>query len=752
MARPVSLPEWATTPATGDLIDPGSLRKASGFRLVGGVPEKPLYQTFNWWMNSTWNWVNYFSEVTDAEFEQIKKIDGAVFSPTQWTYLAGLANVVMTDAGQLRPALGSAAAPTYSFGTDVNTGLYSPGADQVGLATGGVGRLLVSATGEVTVPQLTANTVLVVGTGGLVTSSGITTTKLGYLTDVTGNIGAALALKANLASPTFTGTVVAPTVEPATTAGGTLTLGATANVINIGRAGTAPDASTINFYGSVMNLQVTNSAIVDKLVRLNSGGGASTGNDVGFEVEEGGTAAGYFKTAVSRTSWDLKAPGRAGVFSFVPNTGNFTATFTTPILTAVQTYAFQLNGGTIPSVVGTIAAGDVIFAGAGGNSFSRLAKGTAGQVLAMNTGATAPEWVTPDPGGLQSVDVNSATGNTPLTDKRNYLADTSAGGFTLTLPVGGSKKVIRITDARETFGTNNLTVAPAAGEYIDGLAMNETLILDVDGTWAEFSWSTSSSRWVVSTSTATTSTPAIIQGGQSLGAPMVIGTTDAQPVNIITNGTNAISASATGSVTIGLGGFTGNHFAWGRTIALDVGDLTNGSLCAYVVNEAQANRFFCGSIKNNNEAAGCGFFYTKAANNGGNYYYFTGSDGLFRMATSTANIYGAQGVVVGTQTSDERLKENIRPLPYGLKEALAFDPIMFERDGKTDIGYGAQRTRKIIPEAVYDTGEEIIAGEEKKLAMQYVSLIPVLHNSIKELHAEIVTLRNEIAILKGDKQ
>ena len=46
-------------------------------------------------------------------------------------------------------ALGSASAPTFSFTSDPNTGLYSPGADQVAISTGGSGRLFVNASGNV---------------------------------------------------------------------------------------------------------------------------------------------------------------------------------------------------------------------------------------------------------------------------------------------------------------------------------------------------------------------------------------------------------------------------------------------------------------------------------------------------------------------------------------------------------------------------------------------------------------------------
>ena len=45
--------------------------------------------------------------------------------------------------------LGSAAAPTITFTGDANTGIYSPGIDQVAITTGGTGRLFVDASGRV---------------------------------------------------------------------------------------------------------------------------------------------------------------------------------------------------------------------------------------------------------------------------------------------------------------------------------------------------------------------------------------------------------------------------------------------------------------------------------------------------------------------------------------------------------------------------------------------------------------------------
>jgi hypothetical protein len=62
----------------------------------------------------------------------------------------GTERLRIDSTGQIEVvSLGTAAAPVYSFTTDPNTGIYSPGADQVAISTGGTGRLFVDASGRV---------------------------------------------------------------------------------------------------------------------------------------------------------------------------------------------------------------------------------------------------------------------------------------------------------------------------------------------------------------------------------------------------------------------------------------------------------------------------------------------------------------------------------------------------------------------------------------------------------------------------
>ena len=79
-------------------------------------------------------------------------VSGATVTGTQSSFTSGnfvtLSGVTATFTSGVI-ASGTAAAPSLSIVSDPNTGLYSPGADQVALATAGAGRLFVDSSGRV---------------------------------------------------------------------------------------------------------------------------------------------------------------------------------------------------------------------------------------------------------------------------------------------------------------------------------------------------------------------------------------------------------------------------------------------------------------------------------------------------------------------------------------------------------------------------------------------------------------------------
>jgi hypothetical protein len=73
-----------------------------------------------------------------------------VFSTTADGASSPTERLRIDSAGQIEAgSLGTAAAPVWSFLNDTNTGIYSPGADQLAISTGGSGRLFVDASGNV---------------------------------------------------------------------------------------------------------------------------------------------------------------------------------------------------------------------------------------------------------------------------------------------------------------------------------------------------------------------------------------------------------------------------------------------------------------------------------------------------------------------------------------------------------------------------------------------------------------------------
>jgi hypothetical protein len=93
------------------------------------------------------------SKLQDGDARQLLQTDAAG-TGVEWTSnvdVPGTLDVTSTATFDsiARHPLGSAAAPTLTFTGDPNTGIYSPGADQVAISTGGTGRLFVAANGRV---------------------------------------------------------------------------------------------------------------------------------------------------------------------------------------------------------------------------------------------------------------------------------------------------------------------------------------------------------------------------------------------------------------------------------------------------------------------------------------------------------------------------------------------------------------------------------------------------------------------------
>jgi hypothetical protein len=98
-----------------------------------------------------------------------------IYDGTAWRSETGTFVDVNGDTmtGALGIIAGSAAAPGVFFSGDTNTGIYSPGADQVAVSTGGTGRLFIDASGRVGIGTSAPNEALHIASGGARISSSL---------------------------------------------------------------------------------------------------------------------------------------------------------------------------------------------------------------------------------------------------------------------------------------------------------------------------------------------------------------------------------------------------------------------------------------------------------------------------------------------------------------------------------------------------------------------------------------------------
>lgn len=102
--------------------------------------------------------------------------------------------------------------------------------------------------------------------------------------------------------------------------------------------------------------------------------------------------------------------------------------------------------------------GDIIYGGASGAP-TRLAKGTASQVLAMNSGATAPEWVT--------ATAASSDGWTAANETWTYASDS-----TITVPTGAASRYQKGDRLKFTQTTVKYAVVVTVADTLLTIAVN----------------------------------------------------------------------------------------------------------------------------------------------------------------------------------------------------------------------------------------------------------------------------------------
>ena len=110
-----------------------------------------------------------------------------------------------------------------------------------------------------------------------------------------------------------------------------------------------------------------------------------------------------------------------------------------------------------------------------------------------------------------------------------------------------------------------------------------------------------------------------------------------------------------------------------------------------------------------------------------------------RMVLDPSGNLTVTGDITAFFTSDQRLKDNITPIPDALSKVLSISGNTFDWNEKSekegsDVGVVAQEILEVLPEAV-------TTRDNGYLAVHYEKLVPLLIEAIKELKAEINELK-----------
>jgi hypothetical protein len=131
--------------------------------------------------------------------------------------------------------------------------------------------------------------------------------------------------------------------------------------------------------------------------------------------------------------------------------------------------------------------------------------------------------------------------------------------------------------------------------------------------------------------------------------------------------------------------------------------------------------------------------------------YSTGA-GAYRFYVQWDGKINATSTTIAA-ISDERLKENIRPLDFGLAEILSLKPRRFDwKEGKGQniknaVGFVAQEFETVFPNSVGMTKAGEDGVEYKNICHE--ELIPTLVKAMQELVGQVNDLKAEVAALKG---
>jgi hypothetical protein len=611
------------------------------------------------------------------------------------------------NAGQLEAvSLGTVAAPTFSFTTDPNTGIYSPGADQLAISTNGARRLLISNG------QIQADIPLTVAMGGV-----------GYQT-----VFRSGANEENFITHGASGFTVFRNHNGSEFM----------RLDSSGRLGVGTSAPTALL--SLVGSNTTNSQNVSFLATDASNTtfriGHTTGSNcnIGPNTNHNLRLGAFTDSAGQATAFTpyltLDTSGRVGIGTSTPSSPlhiNGTANSTAITLSV---------GGTVTGYIGPAG----FLGGSDVNMGYRVESGN-NQVFYIG----ASEKVRIDSSGRVGIGTTSPS----------YLLDLQgSGAVSARVLSSGSDALLRLTNTTASTGREFYISSTNSGNliFVDNTSGGQRMALD------------SSGRLLVGTSTASQASTLLLQGrGSATGSAIArLCTTDATPANGASLGIVAFSDS--GHTTAAQISVVRDGGTWtsgtSQPTRLEFSTTQNGTASpteAMRINQAQ--NVLIGNTSSNEP---CRLFSQSNTDTVGpqlvlhNVKTGTASSNsvvFYRNSTSTGSIATTNTAVAYNTSSDYRLKENVTAVTDGIARLQQLKPSRFnfkaDPDNTVD-GFIAHEAQAVVPECATGTKDAVDAdGNPVYQGIDQSKLVPLLTAALQEAVGRIETLEAEVAALKG---
>jgi len=478
----------------------------------------------------------------------------AASSAASVTAGAGQTAIVATSAtgNSITTSLGSASAPAYSFTGDGNTGLYSPGADQIALTNGGSSQFLIDAGGTVNVGIPTVATQNALSVFGASSAAAVRIAAAVGQNSVSSDLGSAIAPAYSFIGDPNTGIYSPAGDQISLSTGGTARLSATTSDITstlpitiltgfgtVYQAGTGVNTVTLSGPAAAigtsysLRLPTAQGTAGQTLVLLNGTGDLTWSTNAVGDISQGGNSFGTTMTIGTNDAQSLVLE--------TSNTPRVTITSAGAVSIAAPTTGVGL---TVNGNAGS--TGMLVNAGLGQVGVSILGSATAG---ALRVSAAL---------GQNAVFTSLGTVGAPA---YSFIGDSNTGVYS-----PGADQIALVTNGIAQFSstTSNITsLLPitmstgAATVYQDGAATNTVSVRAPAAVVTSYTVQLPIAQGGPGQALAESVTPGILtwvnnttSGGNTFGAAISIGTNDAFNMSLRTNGADRLSITSAGAVSI----------------------------------------------------------------------------------------------------------------------------------------------------------------------------------------------------------